>query len=240
MDRPGILAEFRNAFPAVLGKRFWSRITRIITVLVLLAVVRSTAIDCSVVPTGSMIPSILPGDRILVNKLAYDLKFPFTRLDLLRWANPERGDVIAFIAPMTGLPLVKRVIGLPGDTIELRDNMLYLNGIAAHYSPADLSALPIPDEPNLHQPLLMETITPQSKPHPIMQTPSAIARRTIPPTSLPPGKFFVMGDDRDESFDSRYFGFVDRSQILGRASRILISLHGTFIPRPTRLLRQIP
>jgi signal peptidase I len=75
--------------------------------------------------------------------------------------------------------------------------------------------------------------------HPIMETPSLPARRSFPPTALPPGKYFAMGDDRDDSLDSRYFGFIDRSQIVGRAERVLISLSDNCLPRRGRLFLTI-
>ena len=95
---------------------------------------RSSLADWSDVPTGSMKPTILEGDRIFINKLAYDLKVPFTTLHLAEWANPQRGDIVVFFSPKDGTRLVKRVIGLPGDTIELRQNRLAVNGEPVNYA----------------------------------------------------------------------------------------------------------
>src|SRR5437762_10231346 len=97
--------------------------------------VRSSLADWNDVPTGSMKPTILEGDRVYVNKLAYDLKIPFTTLHLAEWGNPARGDIVVFYSPHDGQRLVKRVIGLPGDTIELRNNVLVLNGQPVEYKP---------------------------------------------------------------------------------------------------------
>src|SRR5687767_15686032 len=105
-------------------------------VLVLLSF-RSSIADWNDVPTGSMNPSILEGDRIFVNKLAYDLKVPFTTWHLAEWGEPKRGDVVVFYAPSDGIRMVKRVVGLPGDTLTLRDNRLYVNGEPADYGDAD-------------------------------------------------------------------------------------------------------
>src|SRR5258706_12828154 len=95
--------------------------------VILMVIFRSAVADWNDVPTGSMKPTILEGDRILVNKLAYDLKIPFTTVHLTAWARPKRGDIIVFFSPIDRVRLVKRVFGLPGDEIELRDNQLLVN-----------------------------------------------------------------------------------------------------------------
>jgi signal peptidase I len=231
----GIVADFCNAFPAVLGPRFWPRAGRLVGVIVLLAVLRSIVADWSTVASGSMIPTLLVGDRVLVNKLAYDLKVPFTTLHIARWRDPHRGDVIIFLAPTTGLRLVKRVIGVPGDLLEIRDNIIYLNGVAAECrrTSADASL------PQDHT-LLMERLGPFEVPHSMIESPKLSGRRTFTPTEISAGKYFVMGDNRDESFDSRYFGLVDRSQILGRTGCVLISLNPDCMPRWRRMLKSFP
>ena len=104
----------------------------LITVLVLSAF-RSAIADWNDVPTGSMKPTILEGDRVFVNKLAYDLKFPFTTWHLAQWDNPKRGDIVVFYSPLDGKRLVKRVVGLPGDRIELRNNRLLVNDAPVTY-----------------------------------------------------------------------------------------------------------
>src|SRR6516162_5299237 len=98
----------------------------LITALAMFAV-RSSLADWNDVPTGSMKPTILEGDRVYVNKLAYDLKVPFTTMHLAQWSDPQRGDIVVFYSPYDGKRLVKRVIGLPGDTLELRNNSLVIN-----------------------------------------------------------------------------------------------------------------
>jgi signal peptidase I len=97
--------------------------------------IRSSLADWSDVPTGSMKPTILEGDRVYVNKVAYDLKVPFTTRHLAEWGNPQRGDVVVFFSPKDGKRLVKRVVGAPGDTIELRSDVLVLNGQPVQYQP---------------------------------------------------------------------------------------------------------
>src|SRR6187455_1451415 len=96
---------------------------------------RSSLADWNDVPTGSMRPTILEGDRVFINKLAYDLKVPFTTWHIAEWSNPQRGDIVVFFSPHDGKRLVKRVVGLPGDTVELRDNQLVINGMPVEYQP---------------------------------------------------------------------------------------------------------
>ncbi|HEX4350970.1 MAG TPA: signal peptidase I, partial [Verrucomicrobiae bacterium] len=117
-------------------RRFWRREIRPILILALvLFSVRSSLADWNDVPSGSMQPTILVGDRIFVNKLAYDLKVPFTTWHLAQWSNPRRGDIVVFYSPHDGTRLVKRVVGLPGDTVELRNEQLIINGSPVDYAP---------------------------------------------------------------------------------------------------------
>src|SRR5262249_25125047 len=94
---------------------------------------RSAVLDWNVVPTGSMNPTILEGDYILVNKLAYDIRLPFVGLSLTRCEDPARGDIVVFEPPGERDRYVKRIVGVPGDVVELRDNRLYVNGEPAEY-----------------------------------------------------------------------------------------------------------
>src|SRR5882757_6471147 len=106
----------------------------LILALVLFAI-RSSLADWNDVPTGSMRPTILEGDRVFINKLAYDLKVPFTTRHIAQWSDPKRGDIVVFYSPHDEKRLVKRVIGLPGDILELRNNGLVLNGQPVEYKP---------------------------------------------------------------------------------------------------------
>src|SRR5258707_5862749 len=109
--------------------RLWQKEIRpMLALAVILFSIRSSLADWNDVPTGSMKPTILEGDRVFVNKLAYDLKVPFTTWHIAQWGNPERGDVVVFFSPADGQRLVKRVVGVPGDRIELVDNQVLVNG----------------------------------------------------------------------------------------------------------------
>src|SRR5579862_787348 len=116
------------------ARKLWREDLRplLIAALVLFSI-RSSFADWNVVPTGSMKPTILEGDRVFVNKLAYDLKVPFTTLHIAEWSAPQRGDIVVFYSPKDGTRLVKRVIGLPGDTVEMRADELIINGEKVAY-----------------------------------------------------------------------------------------------------------
>ena len=189
-----------------------------LTVLLLTSAFRSAIADWNDVPTGSMKPTILEGDRIFVNKLAYDLKIPFTTIPLARWGEPERGDVVVCFSPADGVRLVKRVVGLPGDRIELRDERLFVNDVPVSYDELEdrFRNQIDPTESRAHQ-FVQENLA--THPHPVMLTSSLAALRTFGPVEVPTESYFVMGDSRD----SRYFGCVTRAKIVGRATGVVIS-----------------
>ena len=202
---------------------------------------RSTIADWNDVPTGSMNPSILEGDRIFVNKLAYDLKVPFTTWHLAQWDNPQRGDVVIFYSPQDGVRLVKRVIGVPGDVLELRDNRLYVNGQPATYQPLDPEV--IRQMGSGASSLVFHAEAVGGKQHPVMEIPYVNrTARTFSPVTVKPGQYFMMGDNRDNSNDSRFYGAVSRDQIVGRASRVVLSLDPEhhYKPRWDRFFRPLP
>jgi signal peptidase I len=186
--------------------------------------IKSAIADWYVVPTGSMKPTIIEGDRIFVNKLAYDLKIPYTTRHLSSWDNPERGDIVVFYSPKDKKRLVKRVIGLPGDSIHMESNRLYINGKDIPYEHSN----PPPAMENAGNPNSRLSIFKERLPgatHDIMVTYDQPAMRSFSPVSIPEGYYFMMGDNRDNSADSRYFGFVERDRILGRATTIVMSLN---------------
>jgi signal peptidase I len=223
-------------------KRMWRNwIKPLAIVLLVSATFRSAVADWNDVPTGSMKPSILVGDRIFVNKLAYDLKIPFTMQRVASWDDPRRGDVVVFFSPENGQRLVKRVVGLPGDTIVLRQNKLVVNGKAAAYAPLSQR---IREQVNVwvrtNSRFAAEQIAAQG--HPVMLTPGRLAMSNYGPASVPAGHYFFLGDNRDNSRDSRYFGCVDRSLIVGKATAVILSLDYTdhLLPRWKRFFTSMP
>ena len=118
-----------------LASQWWKQEIRpLLFLLLIMFSIRSSLADWNDVPSGSMQPTILVGDRVLVNKLAYDLKVPFTKWHIAEWSNPQRGDIVVFFSPKDGTRMVKRVIGLPGDTIELWNNQLVINGEPVNFT----------------------------------------------------------------------------------------------------------
>src|SRR5580700_334016 len=114
-------------------KKLWRENKSLLLFVIILTAVRSAIADWNDVPTGSMNPTIVQGDRVFVNKLAYDLKVPFTTWHVAQWSNPKRGDIIVFFSPVDGIRLVKRVVGLPGDRIEQVNDRLWINGRPLEY-----------------------------------------------------------------------------------------------------------
>lgn len=195
----------------------------LLLILLVVFAVRSSLADWNDVPSGSMRPTILEGDRIFVNKLAYDLKVPFTRWRVAEWSHPRRGDIVVFFSPHDGQRLVKRVIGLPGDTVELRDNALVINGTPVEYDFVPNELMRDPAVADRADRGIARELLP-GQPHAVATHPAAPAARTCGPFVVPAGEYFVLGDNRDESFDSRYWGTVTRRQIVGRATAIVLSL----------------
>jgi signal peptidase I len=222
--------------------RLWRDWLRpVLPVIIVLVTLRSSVADWNVVPTGSMQPTILIGDRISVNKLAYGLRVPFTDAWLAHWGGPERGEISVLNSPENGARLVKRIIGLPGDVIEMRDNRLLINGRPAVYSALD-SGVEMDGDPETMERRHLASETIGGREHPIMITPGILAPRSYGPVRVPPGHYFVLGDNRDQSKDSRIFGFVPRENIIGRSTRVVLSLDYDHhhLPRWERFLWALP
>ena len=195
----------------------------IVIALLIATSFKSAIADWNDVPTGSMKPTILEGDRIFVNKLAYDLKIPYTTWRISTWDDPARGDIVVFHSPMDGTRLVKRVVGLPGDYLEMRKNRLFINGRAIQYESQKQSEIKrCPGLTDSGQLILQEDLLDKS--HPIMLSPLNRSVNSFGPIKVPKNHYFMMGDNRDNSADSRYFGFVERKKIVGKANAVVISL----------------
>lgn len=196
---------------------------------------RSSLADWNVVPSGSMQPTILVGDRVLVNKVAYDLKVPFTTWHLAEWGNPQRGDIVVFFSPKDGTRLVKRVIGLPGDTVELRNDQLIINGDPVDYGPLNPAVrLGLSAAERARSTFAAEQLPHAA--HAVMAINHVAAMRSFGPVQVGAGHYFMMGDNRDNSYDSRYFGTVARDQIVGRTRSVVLSLDkdNYWLPRWSR------
>jgi signal peptidase I len=222
-------------------RRVWNKDLRSLLIFAIVVfAVRSSLADWNDVPTGSMKPTILEGDRVFVNKLAYDLKVPFTTWHVAEWATPTRGDIVVFFSPQDEMRLVKRVIGLPGDVIELRDDKLIINGNRVDYESLapDVSAQLTAEERSQSQ-FASEHLP--TRTHAVMAIPSLPAKRNFGPVEVPEGHYFMMGDNRDNSADSRYFGMVERRRIVGKATDVVLSFDNShcWIPRSRRFFKPL-
>ena len=222
-------------------RQYWRQEIRPMLVMALvLFSIRSSLADWNDVPTGSMKPTILEGDRVFVNKLAYDLKVPFTTWHLAEWGNPQRGDIVVFYSPKDETRLVKRLVGLPGDVIELRNEQLIINGKPVEDAPAGTG---IAEQLSADEQLQSQFATEQlpTHTHAIMAIPGLPAKRTFGPVRVPAGQYFMMGDNRDNSLDSRFFGTVERKRIVGKATAVVLSLDKTegWLPRSGRFFKPL-
>lgn len=207
--------------------RAWKGNRFFILFLVAMFVFRSAVADWNSVPTGSMKPTILEGDRILVDKMAYDIRVPFTHISLLKLADPRRGDIVVFDSKAADERLVKRVVGVPGDVVEMRNNVLWINGkrLAYHDMPA-----PAPATDKLENLSGVEHV---------------IRIRNFlsgfHPVKVPKDHYLVLGDNRDNSADSRVIGFVPRGEIVGRSRSVVMSLNydNFYLPRPDRFFHAL-
>jgi len=217
--------------------REWVR--SLLVILLVITAFRSAIADWNDVPTGSMRPTILEGDRIVVNKLAYDLKLPYAGWRLARWGDPARGDIVVLFSPGDGKRLVKRVVGLPGDRVAVRGGLLVVNGTTQRYSPLDPGMVTALDL-DVPLPILAAEELGEAR-HAVMLAASPPRHDSFPTVTVPDGHYFVMGDNRDRSLDSRQFGPVQRERIVGRATAVAASLDPDrhFLPRWQRFFREL-
>jgi signal peptidase I len=223
---------------AQLARKLWKDWWKTAAFIVFVVIpVKSSIADWNWVPSGSMNPTILEGDLVYVDKLAYDLRVPLTFHRLAEWSKPQRGDIVICFSPEDQTRLVKRVIGLPGDTVELKANVLLINGNALSYTKIDAKCdEQIPSR--LKNRAIFATENLDGCKYTVMSIPSIPAVRDFGPVAVPEGNYFVMGDNRDSSKDSRCFGFVNRKAIVGKAKRVIVSFDttGRHQPRLERVL----
>lgn len=196
--------------------------------------IRTAVADWNYVPSGSMRPTILEGDVVFVNRVAYDFKLPLTELALARLAEPRRGDVVTFFSPKDDTRLIKRLVALPGDVVEVRGGVLIINGNAARYS--SMAKLLEPVAPGIDLPATRAVEDIDGRMHEVQYLSAVGNLRTFGPLEVPPDSYFMLGDNRDNSEDSRFIGFVPRSKLIGRAERTLVSadIKGSWLPRLER------
>lgn len=207
-------------------KKLWAEHRGFIAFFVLMFCFRSAIADWSDVPSGSMKPTLLEGDRISVNKMAYDLRIPFTHISLYKIADPARGDIAIFDSQVADKRLVKRVIGLPGDKVAMENNRLLING-----------------QPISYQPLLADDkleLLP-GKTHALRTNSHDSRFANFDAVTVPADHYLMLGDNRDNSADSRVIGFVPRSEFVGRSRGVVLSVNydNYFLPRGDRFLKEL-
>jgi len=225
------------------------------TAILLVLMVRSSIIEAYKIPSGSMIPTLLVGDHIFVNKFSYGWKIPFSDCVsepkyITGMSKPERGDIIVFIfprdtrkiefyhrliCPIFGDPrtnFIKRVVGLPGDVIEVRNKVLYVNNKEISHKPVDdeqmaslLEAIDMPHRYNPDSTLFTLEHFADNEPFVRLTDKNKHYTENLAPVTVPEGHYFVMGDNRDYSNDSRFWGFVPENLIKGKAVVIWASFH---------------
>jgi signal peptidase I len=203
--------------------------------LLLFGIFRTAVADWNPIPSASMRPNLLEGDVVFINRLAYDAKIPLTNISLARLGEPQRGDIVTFSSPKDGTRLIKRIAALPGDTVEMRGERLLINGQQADYTVLGNGVETVPPLGDLTALHLTERSGAAS--YRIQVLPQVQAMRDFGPVTIPADRFLMLGDNRDNSGDSRVFGTVPRELLIGRAERILVSadILGHWAPRAERI-----
>ncbi|WP_426207821.1 signal peptidase I [Massilia sp. TWP1-3-3] len=218
----------------------WVRANKgFVAFLLLFGLFRTAVADWNPIPTASMRPNLLEGDVVFVNRLAFNVKVPLTDVVLARTGEPQRGDVVTFSSPTDGTRLIKRVLALPGDVVEMRNEHLIINGQRANYVQTGEVMESMGDGKSVPAQRVTETIGERHQQ--IQLLPSIMARRDFSPITIPPDKFMMLGDNRDNSADSRYIGLVPRKLLIGRAVRVLVSadIEGNWMPRGDRFGKKL-
>ncbi|MBI2521562.1 MAG: signal peptidase I [Bdellovibrio sp.] len=225
---PPANADQPPKIPLTRKQKIVKEIKSLTILVVIILIFRSIFFEPFRIPSGSMIPTLMIGDFILVNKMAFGFKLPFSDffgdpIYLFGKSNPKRGDVVVFKYPKDpSVNYIKRVIGLPGDTIEIKNKIIYING-----APIDVKDITsteqgkkilddMDDKFKGHNLKLLETKTGEHS-HIIQQDNDNFYKVDYEKLTVPDGKFFAMGDNRDFSYDSRFWGFVPHEYIKGKA-----------------------
>ena len=202
--------------------------------LLCFGIFRTAIADWNPIPSGSMRPNLLEGDVVFVNRLAYNVKLPLTDVVLARTGEPQRGDVVTFSSPQDGTRLIKRLVALPGDTVEMRNEVLFINGEAARYDAAEALQETMTAGHAIDATRMTEHV--QGHERRVQWLHGIAARSSFGPIVVPEGEYLMLGDNRDDSADSRYFGLVPRRLLIGRALGVLVSadVKGNWMPRLER------
>jgi signal peptidase I len=217
------------------GRWLWENFKSLLGAVAIYLVVKTLFIEAFRIPSGSMIPTLLVGDWLFVNKLAYGPTIPFTNSHLPGYTNPKHNDVVVFVSPYQAdeaargadptPTLVKRLIGVPGDTLYMRDGVLYLNGLAQRQGFAAGNPKLDGNEVN---PLFDWQHKIELKNSRFGPAPAQPTHDNWGPLLIPAGHYFMMGDNRYCSKDSRYWGIVPKDNVRGRP----LFIYYSYVPGP--------
>jgi signal peptidase I len=227
----------------------WENFKSIVGALAIFLVLRAFLVEAYRIPSGSMIPTLLVGDWLFVNKAVYGAHVPFSRASLPAYREPKRGDVVVFVSPYQGdeaaqgrdptPTLVKRLVGTPGDTLYMRNALLYVNGIAQRQGFGANTAAPDPGMANEVNPLFDWQKKVGLKSSRFGAAPAQPTHDNWGPLVVPPQRLFMMGDSRYNSKDSRYWGFVPRENVRGKPLFVYYSYNADDSDRPLPMLTDI-
>jgi signal peptidase I len=229
------------------GGAVWENVKSLVGAILIYLVIKTFLFEAFRIPSGSMIPTLLVGDWLFVNKAVYGASVPFTQVHLPAFSDPKRGDVVVFTSPpQSDQPedptptLVKRLVGMPGDTLYMRSGMLYVNGVAQRlgYGAASRPG-PATSQPDETHPLFAWQHSIELKQSRFGGAPAVPTHDSWGPLVIPARSYFMMGDARYDSKDSRYWGVVPRDNIRGRPSFVYYSYRADDSDRPLPFLTDI-
>jgi signal peptidase I len=226
----------------------WENFKSIVGAIAIFLLLRAFVVEAYRIPSGSMIPTLLVGDWLFVNKAIYGAHIPFTQSNLPAFREPRRGDVVVFVSPFQAdedslghdptPTLVKRLVGTPGDTIYMRNGLLYLNGIAQRQG-YGIKPQVDPAIANSVDPLFDWQKKVGLKSSRFGAAPTQPTHDDWGPLVVPPRRLFMMGDSRYNSKDSRYWGFVSRENVRGKPLFVYYSYNADDSDRPLPFLTDI-
>ncbi len=246
--RAGKARPFAQQSP---GNVIWENVKGLAIVVVMFLAFRAFIAEAYRIPSGSMIPTLLVGDWLFVNKIAYGPHIPFTNSSLPGYRDPTKGDVVVFVSPYQPdqaeagedptPTLVKRLVGTGGDTLYMRNAVLYVNGVrsdrpASAIDPVHQAPAPPGD---FTDPLFAWQKTVGLKSSRFGPAPAEPTHDNWGPIVVPPGHLFMMGDNRYDSKDSRYWGFVPRENVRGRPTFVYYSYNADDSDRPLPFITDI-
>ncbi|MDP9203872.1 MAG: signal peptidase I [Gemmatimonadota bacterium] len=251
MAKPSKAGRAQKARPVSQRSRLrslWENLKSILGALAIFLVLRAFLVEAYRIPSGSMIPTLLVGDWLFVNKAIYGAHVPFSRASLPAYREPNRGDVVVFVSPYQSdeaaqgrdptPTLVKRLVGTPGDTLHMRNGVLYLNGIAQRQG-FGVQPQADPGLANSVDPLFDWQKKVGLRSSRFGAAPSQPTHDNWGPLVVPPRRLFMMGDSRYNSKDSRYWGFVPRENVRGKPLFVYYSYNADDSDRPLPMLTDI-